>query len=83
MVQEINGNYIRRTSSGVMKCGSSLSFGSKARNAEWDEHYKEIDAKMKADKHSHGIWSNRPFWDGTNISRKSGNRKSIIFSVSM
>lgn len=31
MVQEINGNYIRRTSSGVMKCGSTLSFGSKAK----------------------------------------------------
>lgn len=25
MIQQINGNYIRRTSSGVMKCGSSLS----------------------------------------------------------
>lgn len=83
MVEETKNGYIRRTSSGVMKCGSSLSFGSKARNAEWDEHYKKVDAKMKADKHRHGVWSNRPFWEGTNISRKSGNRKSIIFSVSM
>ncbi len=81
MVQQINGNYIRRTSSGVMKCGSTLSFGSKARNAEWDEHYKKIDAKMKRDKTAHGVWSNRPFWDGVNISRKSGNKKSMIFST--
>jgi hypothetical protein len=81
MIQQINGNYIRRTSSGVMKCGSTLSFGSEARNKYWDLHFKEIDAKMKADKHGHGIWSNRPFWDGTNISRKSGNKKSMIFSI--
>lgn len=83
MVQEINGNYIRRTSSGVMKCGSSLSFGSKARNAEWDKHFKKVDAKMKADKTAHGIWSNRPIYEGQYIHRKSGNRKNIIFSVSM
>lgn len=83
MVQQINGNYIRRTSSGVMKCGSSLSFGSKARNAEWDEHYKEVDAKMKADRNCHGVWSNRPIYEGQYIHRKSGNRKNIIFSVSM
>lgn len=57
MVQEINGNYIRRTSSGVMKCGSTLSFGSKARNAEWDEHFKEVDTKMKHDKKGHGYWT--------------------------
>lgn len=81
MIQQINGNYIRRTSSRVMKCGSSLSFGSKCKNAEWEEHYKEVDAKMKADKHGHGVWSHRPFWDGTNISRKSGNKKSLILST--
>jgi hypothetical protein len=81
MIQQINGNYIRRTSSGVMKLGSAPSFGSKAKNAEWDEHFKEVDVKMKADKTAHGIWSNRPFWDGTNISRKSGNKKSMIFSI--
>lgn len=83
MIQQINGNYIRRTSSGVMKCGSSLSFGSKAKNAEWDEHFKKVDAKMKADKTAHGIWSNRPIYEGQYIHRKSGNRKNIIFSVSM
>ena len=57
MVQEINGNYIRRTSSGVMKCGSSLSFGSKAKNAEWDKHFKKVDTKMKHDKKGHGYWT--------------------------
>ena len=57
MVQEINGNYVRRTSSGVMKLGSSLSFGSKAKNAEWDKHFKKVDAKMKRDKKGHGYWS--------------------------
>lgn len=81
MIQKIKGNYVRRTSSGVMKCGSSLSFGSEANNAEWDEHYKKIDAQMKADKTTHGVWSNRPLWDRQYISRKSGNRKSMIFST--
>lgn len=57
MIQIVNGNYIRRTSSGVMKCGSTLSFGSKAKNAEWDAHYKEVDAKIKRDKKGHGYWS--------------------------
>lgn len=57
MTEWTDGGYIRRTSSGVMKCGSSPSFGSKARNAEWDEHYKEVDAKMKHDKKGHGYWS--------------------------
>lgn len=66
-----------------MKCGSSPSFGSEARNAEWDKHYKEVDAKMKRDKNAHGIWSNRPIYEGQYIHRKSGNRKNIIFSVSM
>ena len=83
MVQETKNGYIRRTSSGVMKCGSSLSFGSKARNAEWDKHYKEVDAKMKADRNRHGVWSNRPIYEGQYIHRKSGNRKNIIFSVMM
>lgn len=83
MIQIINGNYIRRTSSGVMKLGSAPSFGSKAKNAEWDEHFKKVDAKMKADKTAHGIWSNRPIYEGQYIHRKSGNRKNIIFSVSM
>jgi hypothetical protein len=66
-----------------MKCGSSLSFRSKAKNAEWDKHYKEVDAKMKRDKNAHGIWSNRPIYEGQYIHRKSGNIKNIIFSVSM
>jgi len=79
----VNGNYIIRTSSVVMKLGSTPSFGSKARNAEWDEHYKEIDAKMKADKTAHGIWSNRPIYEGQYIHRKSGNRKNIIFSTAI
>lgn len=57
MVQEINGNYIRRTSSGVMKCGPSLSFGSKVKNAGWEKHYKEVDTKIKRDKKGHGYWS--------------------------
>lgn len=57
MIQIVNGNYIRRTSSGVMKCGSTLSFGSKAKNAEWDAHYKEVDAKIKRDKKGHGYWT--------------------------
>jgi hypothetical protein len=83
MVEETKNGYIRRTSSGVMKCGSSLSFGSKAKNAEWDEHFKKVDAKMKRDKNAHGIWSNRPIYEGQYIHRKSGNRKNIIFSVSM
>ena len=83
MIQIVNGNYIRRTSSGVMKCGSSLSFGSKSKNAEWEKHYKEVDAKMKADKTAHGIWSNRPIYEGQYIHRKSGNRKNIIFSTAL
>ena len=83
MVEDTQNGYIRRTSSGVMKCGSSLSFGSKARNAEWEEHYKEVDAKMKRDKNAHGIWYNRPIYEGQYIHRKSGNRKNVIFSVSM
>jgi hypothetical protein len=83
MIQIVNGNYIRRTSSGVMKCGPSLSFGSKAKNAEWDEHFKKVDAKMKADKTAHGIWSNRPFWESQFISRKSGNKKTMIFSTAL
>lgn len=83
MIQIVNGNYIRRTSSGVMKCGPSLSFGSKERNVEWDEHFKEVDAKMKADKTAHGIWSNRPIWEGQYISRKSGNKKAMIFSTAL
>lgn len=83
MVQEINGNYIRRTSSGVMKLGSTPSFGSKAENAKWDEHFKEIDANMKRDKNAHGIWSNRPIYEGQYIHRKSGNRKNIIFSTAL
>ena len=57
MVQEINGNYVRRTSSGVMKCGSSLSFGGKIKNAKWDDHFKEVDAKKKRDKKGHGYWT--------------------------
>ena len=40
-----------------MKCGSTLSFGSKAKNAEWEKHYKEVDAKIKRDKKGHGYWS--------------------------
>lgn len=76
MIQIINGNYIRRTSSGVMKLGSAPSFGSKAKNAEWDKHFKEVDAKMKADKTAHGIWSNRPFWDG--VERRRINKKVPI-----
>lgn len=83
MIQEINGNYVRRTSSGVMKCGSSLSFGNKRDNKKWDEHYKKIDAKMKADKSAHGMWSNRPIWESQFISRKSGNKKSMIFSTAL
>jgi hypothetical protein len=83
MIQQINGNYIRRTSSGVMKCGSTPSFGSKAKNAEWDEHFKEVDSKMKADKTAHGIWSNRPIYEGQYIHRKSGNRKNVIFSTTL
>jgi hypothetical protein len=83
MIQKVNGNYIRRTSSGVMKLGSAPSFGSKAKNAEWDEHFKEVDAKMKADKTVHGIWSNRPIYEGQYIHRKSGNRKNIIFSTAI
>lgn len=57
MIQIINGNYIRRTSSGVMKLGSAPSFGSKAKNAEWEEHYKEVDAQKKRDKEGHGYWT--------------------------
>lgn len=76
MIQIVNGNYIRRTSSGVMKCGPSLSFGSKAKNTEWDEHFKKIDAQMKADKTAHGMWSNRPFWDG--VERRRINKKIPI-----
>ena len=83
MIQIINGNYIRRTSSGVMKCGPSLSFGTDARNKYWDLHFKEIDAKMKADKTAHGIWSNRPIWESQFISRKSGNKKVMIFSTAL
>ena len=83
MVQETKNGYIRRTSSGVMKCGSSLSFGTDARNKYWDIHFKEVDAKMKRYKNAHGIWSNRPIYEGQYIHRKSGNRKTIIFSVSM
>lgn len=83
MIQQTKNGYIRRTSSGVMKCGPSLSFGSKSRNAEWDKHYKEVDAKMKRNKNAHGIWSNRPIYEGQYIHRKSGNRKNIIFSVTM
>jgi len=83
MIQKVNNNYIRRTSSGVMKLGSAPSFGSKAKNAEWDEHFKEVDAKMKADKTAHGIWSNRPIYEGQYIHRKSGNRKNIIFSTAI
>lgn len=83
MIQQINGNYIRRTSSGVMKCGPSLSFGSKAKNAEWEEYYKKLDAQMKADKTAHGIWSNRPVWESQFISRKSGNKKAMIFSTAI
>lgn len=83
MVQRINGNYIRRTSSGVMKCGPSLSFGSETCNKYWDLHFKEIDTKMKADKTAHGVWSYRPVWDHQYISRKSGNRKSMIFSKAL
>lgn len=76
MIQIVNGNYIRRTSSGVMKCGPSLSFGSKAKNAEWEEHYKKLDVQMKADKTAHGMWSNRPFWDG--VERRRINKKVPI-----
>ena len=83
MIQIVNGNYIRRTSSGVMKCGSAPSFGSKAKNAEWDEYYKKLDAQMKADKTAHGIWSNRLVWDRQHISRKSGNKKALIFSTAI
>ena len=83
MIQKVNGNYIRRTSSGVMKLGSAPSFGSKAKNTEWDKHFKEVDAKMKADKTAHGIWSNRPIYEGQYIHRKSGNRKNIIFSTAI
>lgn len=57
MIQIVNGNYIRRTASGVMKCGPSLSFGSEVRNKYWDLHFKEIDAKMKRDKKGHGYWT--------------------------
>ena len=57
MIQIINGNYIRRTSSGVMKCGPSLSFGSECKNAEWEKHYKEVDAQKKRDKEGHGYWT--------------------------
>lgn len=57
MIEWTDGGYIRRTSSGVMKCGSTLSFGSKCKNAEWEEHYKEVDAKMKHDKEGHGYWT--------------------------
>lgn len=83
MIDWTDGGYIRRTSSGVMKLGSAPSFGSKAKNAEWDEHYKELDAKMKADKTAHGIWSNRPVWESQFISRKSGNKKAMIFSTAI
>lgn len=76
MIQIVNGNYIRRTSSGVMKCGPSLSFSSKAKNAEWEKHFKKIDAQMKADKTAHGMWSNRPFWDG--VERRRINKKIPI-----
>ena len=76
MIQIVNGNYIRRTSSGVMKCGSTLSFGNKRDNKKWDEHYKKIDAAMKADKSAHGMWSNRPFWDG--VERRRINKKVPI-----
>ena len=57
MIQKVNGNYIRRTSSGVMKLGSTPSFGSKAKNAEWEKHYKEVDAQKKRDKEGHGYWT--------------------------
>ena len=76
MIQIVNGNYIRRTSSGVMKCGSTLSFGNKRDNKKWDEHCKKIDAAMKADKSAHGMWSNRPFWDG--VERRRINKKVPI-----
>ena len=57
MIQIVNGNYIRRTSSGVMKLGSSLSFGSKISNVVWDAHFKDVDAQKKHDKKGHGYWS--------------------------
>lgn len=83
MMEWTDGGYIIHTSSGVMKLGSAPYFGSKVENAKWDEHFKEIDARMKADKTAHGIWSNRPIYEGQYIHRKSGNRKNIIFSVMM
>lgn len=57
MIQIVNGNYIRRTSSGVMKLGSSLSFGSKISNVVWDMHFKDVDTQKKHDKKGHGYWS--------------------------
>jgi hypothetical protein len=40
-----------------MKLGSAPSFGSKAKNAEWEKHYKEVDAQKKRDKKGHGYWT--------------------------
>ena len=83
MIQQTKNGYIRRTSSGVMKCGSSLSFGSKCRNDWWEQQYKELDSKMKTNRERHGVWCNRPIYEGQYIRRKSGNRKSIIFSTNV
>lgn len=83
MVQQTKNGYIRRTSSGVMKCGSSLSFGSKCRNDWWEQQYKELEANIKSDKSGHGIWAHRAPWREQRIPRKSGNKKSLIFSQSV
>lgn len=80
MVELTEQGYIIRTSSGVMKLGSTPYFGSKCKNQEWDDHFKEIDRQKKADKKGHGVWSHRPFWEGVNLTRKSGNKKTLILS---
>ena len=73
-------DYICHWDGPTFKRMSSLNKAKECWNGWWPP---EVDAKMKRDKGAHGIWSNRPIYEGQYIHRKSGNRKNIIFSVSM